>query len=221
VREVTGDVKLVAIGKNFAIEAPGLHKPALLLPQIDGTPLPDLTPYVGQTIYLTAALEAFKDHSSINELRLHPLELYPSFEIGGAPPPPGPLFGVITGRLGSAPESNKGGDYFNASLAYHSVPGAERSASWIKLTARSYTSIVDLFSQLEAGAAIVTYGQIETYATSENKDRAQLVVRGFSRLSVGSPVQKPTNVLISNRAAAGDDAIPDSALAGSDAFVEG
>lgn len=171
-REVFGDGRLVKQANGFAIEAPGLHTPALLLADIDGTPLPDLAAHEGKVISYTGLLQSTGDNQEC--VALHPTDI----QLPVAEATPSPMWCMISGNLGKAPEPNPKGDRIVASLAYDKVAAA---SSWLRITAYTYFSIAELFAIQETGASLIAYGTLESYDYN-GKSRAQLSMRGFQLL---------------------------------------
>ena len=196
-RDCFGDGRLVAIdGGGFGIEAVGLHKPARLLPSTSNTPVPDLTPYLGQVISYAGLLEAIGGKQTQELARLHVAELHiPSEEAGAVPV--SPMWCVASGNLGSAPEL-RGDTRWSSSLAY---AGSGENGSWLRLAVYAYYSIADLFSQLEVGDPIVACGALESY-TYNDKERLQLALRRFQKNPRSGGAPKPPTVLMSSASAA-------------------
>jgi hypothetical protein len=196
-REVFGDGRVVQAAGGIALEAPGLSSPALLLPSTAGMPVPDLTAHLGAVISYTGVLHSSGDNLEAvaihcSDLQIPPVELQPS-----------PMWAVISGNLGKAPETNPKGDRLTASLAYDKTGDA---TSWLRITAYTYFSISDLFSKLEAGAAIITYGSLESYDYN-GKARAQLGLRGYQELPRHSAPKAPTSLMASRSSS---DTAPDA-----------
>lgn len=190
-REVFGDGRVVA-HKNggFAIEAPGLSTPALFLPSTAGLPVPDLTPYLGQVISFTGLLQSIGDN--LETLAFHCADLQiPTTELA-----PSPVWAVVSGNLGKAPETNPKGDRLTASIAYDKVGEA---ASWLRITSYTYVSISDLFTKLEAGHGIIAYGALESYDYN-GKPRVQLSLRGYQDLPRSNAPKPPTSLMASRSA---------------------
>lgn len=190
-REVFGDGRLVAIGNvGFGLEAPGLKEPALLLPATNGAPVPDLSAQVGTVISYVGVLAA--PTGDLKAAALHCVDL----QIPNEEAAPSPMWAVVSGNLGKAPELNPKGDRYTASLAY-AKQGDE--TSWLRITAYSYYSIADLFAGLEAGTGVIVYGAVESYDYND-KPRVQLAMRGLQLLK-SSTAAKPPVSLMSARSA--------------------
>ena len=189
-REVFGDGRVVAHpAGGFGLEAPGLKEPALLLPSTNGTVVPDLTAQIGTVISYVGVLSA--PTGDLSSAALHCVDL----QLPTTDPAPSPMWAVVSGNLGKAPELNPKKDRYTASLAYHKQ-GDE--TSWLRVTAYSYYSIADLFSTLEPGTGLIAYGAIETY-TYNDKERLQLALRGMQLLRSGLAAPKPPISLLSAR----------------------
>lgn len=191
-REVFGDGRLVSLpAGGFGLEAPGLKEPAQLLPATDGTAVPDLSAQVGSVISYVGVLSA--PAGDLTGAALHCVDL----QVPNGDTQPSPMWCVVSGNLGKAPELNPKGDRYTASLAYDKQGD---DTSWLRITAYSYFSIADLFAGLEAGTALIAYGALETYDYN-GKERAQLAVRGLQLLKSGSGAAKPPVSLLSARSA--------------------
>lgn len=190
-REVFGDGRLVKQANGFAIEAPGLHTPALLLAGVDGTPLPDLSEHEGKVISYTGLLQSTGDNQEC--IALHPADI----QLPAVDAHVSPMWCLLSGNLGKAPEPNPKGDRLVASLAYDKVGG---DASWLRITAYPYFSIAELFAIQEAGTALIAYGALESYDYN-GKPRAQLSLRGFQLLARASTAPTPPTSLMSARSA--------------------
>ena len=176
-REVFGDGRLVKVDSGFAIEAVGLHHPALLLAATDGTPVPDLTSLVGQVISYVGVLQSTGENQEA--IAIHAADLQnPPIEV-----PVSPMWCVISGNLGKAPEANPKGDRVVSSIAYDKIGDA---TSWLRLTSYAYSSITDLFRELEAGTSLIAYGSLESYDYN-GKPRAQANLRGLQLLKPAAP----------------------------------
>lgn len=190
-REVFGDGRLVKVDSGFAIEAVGLSAPALLLPASDGSAVPDLTPQVGEVLSYTGLLRSTGDN--LETIAIHFAEiLKPQAET-----PVSPMWAMVSGNLGKAPELNPGKDRVVGSIAYDKVGDA---TSWLRISAYSYLGISNIFSTLESGTALIAYGAIESY-DYKDKPRAQLALRGYQLLSKTSGPKAPIS-LASARSAA-------------------
>ena len=176
-REVFGDGRLVKVDSGYAIEAVGLHHPALLLAATDGTPVPNLTSLVGQVISYVGVLQSTGENQEA--IAIHAADLQnPPIEV-----PVSPMWCVISGNLGKAPEANPKGDRIVSSIAYDKIGDA---TSWLRLTSYSYSSITDLFRELDAGASLIAYGSLESYDYN-GKPRAQANLRGLQLLKPAAP----------------------------------
>lgn len=194
-REVFGDGRLVAHpAGGFAIEAHGLKEPAQLLHATDGTAVPDLSAQVGTVVSYVGALHA--PAGDLNTAALHLVDL----QVSAAEAPVSPMWAVISGNLGKAPELNPKKDRYTASLALI-TPGDD--TAWLRVTAYSYFSIADLFAGLEAGTSLIAYGAIETYDYND-KPRAQLGLRGLQLIKPAGP-KAPVSLF---RARSADDIAP-------------
>jgi hypothetical protein len=192
-REVFGDGRVVAAKDGgFAIEAPGLHAPALLLPATNGSPVPDMAPYLDKVISYTGLLRSSGEN--LESVAIHFSDLHGA---GEAELLPSPMWAVVSGNLGKAPEANPKGDRIVASIVYDKVGEA---ASWLRISAYSYFSISDLFAGLEGGTGVVAYGALESYEYN-GKPRLQLALRGLQLLTRSSGPKPPT-VIGSARSAA-------------------
>lgn len=192
-REVFGDGRLVATKDGgFGVEAPGLRTPALLLPGTNGTPVPDLSAFVGKVLSYSGALYSSGDN--LETISFHCLDLQ---EPSGEEPPVSPMWAVISGNLGKAPETNPKCDRITASIAYDKVG---ESSSWLRISAYAYNTIADQFAKLEGGTWLVAYGAIEAYDYN-GKPRAQLAMRGYQLLA-RSAAPKPPTVLMAGRSEA-------------------
>ena len=190
-REVFGDGRLVKVDGGFGIEAVGLNTPALLLPSAAGAPVPDLTAEIGSVLSYTGLLRSSGDN--LETISIHFAEiLQPQAET-----PVSPMWAVVSGNLGKAPELNPNKDRVVASIAYDKVSDA---TSWLRISAYRYFGISDLFSAQESGTAIVAFGALESY-DYKDKPRAQLALRGFQLLSKSSAPKAPIS-LASSRSAA-------------------
>lgn len=192
-REVFGDGRVVQHpAGGFAIEAPGLHAPAQLLPGTDGTAVPDLSSLIGQVISYVGILESTGDN--LEHARIHGADLQIPAEPIAAP---SPMWAIVSGNLGKAPEPNPKGDRLTASIAYDKKGEA---TSWLRLTSYAYFAISDLFRGLEAGTAIEAYGAMESYDYN-GKPRLQLAIRGLQLLKSGGSVKTPTSLMAARSAA--------------------
>jgi hypothetical protein len=165
------------VDSGYAIEAVGLHHPALLLAATDGTPVPNLTSLVGQVISYVGVLQSTGENQEA--IAIHAADLQnPPIEV-----PVSPMWCVISGNLGKAPEANPKGDRIVSSIAYDKIGDA---TSWLRLTSYSYSSITDLFRELDAGASLIAYGSLESYDYN-GKPRAQANLRGLQLLKPAAP----------------------------------
>ena len=189
-REVFGDGRIVALKSGgFGIEATGLRTPAQMLPGTNGAPVPDLSQHVGMVIAYTGVLQSPGDN--LETLAFHYADLQlPNDE----QPAVSPMWAVVSGNLGKAPEANPKGDRLSASIAYDKIGDA---TSWLRVSAYTYFSISDLFAGLEGGAGLVAYGALESYDYN-GKPRVQLALRGLQLLA-RSAAPKPPTVLGSAR----------------------
>jgi hypothetical protein len=183
-REVFGDGRLVMAERGFAIEAVGLGAPALLLDAADGSPVPDLAPQLGKVLSYTGLLRSTGDN--LEYVAFHFAEiLEPQIET-----PVSPMWAMVSGNLGKAPELNPSKDRIVASIAYDKIGDA---ASWLRISAYSYLGISNIFANLESGSALIAYGAIESY-DYKDKPRAQLALRGYQLLKAGSGPKAPLSL---------------------------
>lgn len=189
-REVFGDGRIVTLKSGgFGIEAAGLRSPAQMLPSASGAPVPDLSAQVGKVINYTGLLRSGGDN--LETLAFH----YADLQLPNEDEPAiSPMWAVVSGNLGKAPETNPKGDRLSASIAYDKIGEA---TSWLRISAYTYFSISDLFAGLEGGSGIVAYGALESYDYN-GKPRVQLALRGL-QLLVRSAAPKPPTVLGSSR----------------------
>jgi hypothetical protein len=199
-RDCFGDGVVVAIdATTFGINAPGLHKPITLLPSPDGA-MPDLTPFVGKVLSYTGILEVVAGNQE--DLRLQIIELHePAVDTAASP-----VWAVISGNLGKAPEVNPKGDRISASIAY-------ADGAWLRIAAYPYYSCSDTLKQMEAGSAITAFGAMETY-TYKDGDRLQLALRGFGQHDFGGS-RKPKVVFSAANPSAGSSMPTDAFTAAS------
>lgn len=155
-RLVFGRGKLVTAPSGFAIEAPRLHVPALILPSLAGAPVPDLTAYLGQIISVTGQLAA--PGENVNSLGFHFNDITASPQDITLLP----LCGVISGNLGNQPEINPKGDRISGSLAFHTDRATEK-ASWLRLSALKASAISTFFADREKGSPLIVVGEFESY----------------------------------------------------------
>ena len=184
-RDCFGDGRVVSLsGGGYGIEALGLHKPLTLLPSMQGVAI-DLSSFEGKILSYVGVLEVVD--GNLEDLRLHVAELQePDAALGL---PVSPVWTVISGNLGRAPEVNPKGDRVSASIAY-------ASGSWLRLTAYPYYACSDKLKELESGTSITVYGAMETYEYKE-KDRLQLAVRGFAQNGNSTGGAKKPTVIFS------------------------
>jgi len=183
-REVFGDGRLVKVDGGFGIEAVGLSAPALLLPGSEGSPVPDLTPQLGEVLSYTGLLRSSGDN--LETISIHFAEiLKPQTDT-----PISPMWAMVSGNLGKAPELNPNKDRIVASIAYDKVGDA---TSWLRISAYSYLGISNIFATLESGAALIAYGAIESY-DYKDKPRAQLALRGYQLLGKSSAPKAPISL---------------------------
>ncbi len=180
-RDCFGDGRVASLPDGgYGIEALGLHKPLRLLPSASGATV-DLAPFAGKVLSFSGALEVVD--GNLEDLRLQIAELHEP----AAETPISPVWAVVWGNLGKAPEVNPKGDRVGASLAF-------ASGSWLRLAAYPYYACADRLKQLEAGASITVYGAMETYEYKE-RDRLQLAVRGFTvNYTANAGAKKPTTI---------------------------
>lgn len=190
-REVFGDGRLVAHENGFAIEAPGLGTPAPLLASTSGQPVPDLSAVVGQVISFTGVLQSTGEN--LEQLAIHCADL----QIPSTETPVSPVWAVVSGNLGKAPEANPKRDRLTASIAYDKIGDA---TSWLRVTAYTYFSISDLFSKLEAGSGVICYGALESYDYN-GKPRVQLSLRGYQELPRSNAPKPPISLMASRSSA--------------------
>lgn len=210
-REVFGDARLVTTTDGFALEAPGLHRPATLIASTSGLAVPDLSDHLGRIVSFVGALQAPGENLEVLRLHANELHLAPT---PGDDPNPSPLWGVISGNLGRDGESGKGaaynpkGDRVTASIAYAKT---DAGTSWLRISCYAYYSAAALLAELEAGSGIVGYGALESYDYN-SKPRLQLALRGF-QLSRSATTARPAPIsLMSSRS-------PDDIAPQTDAFT--
>ena len=183
-REVFGDGRLVKVDGGFGIEAVGLSAPALLLPGTEGSAVPDLTPQVGDVLSYTGLLRSAGDN--LETVAIHFAEILES----QANTPVSPMWAMVSGNLGKAPELNPSKDRVVASIAYDKVGDA---TSWLRISAYSYLGISNIFATLESGTALIAYGAIESY-DYKDKPRAQLALRGYQLLAKNAAPKAPVSL---------------------------
>lgn len=194
-RDCFGNGTLVALPGGYGITATGLHKPLALV--FDDGATPDLSSVVDKPITFVGALPLIS--GNLEELSLHVVEL----QVAADDAVITPVFAVVAGNLGKAPELNPKGDRVGASIAY-------ADGAWLRLAAYPYYSCTDKLKEQEAGRAIVVYGTIETYEYKDS-DRLQLAVYGFGITGGASTARKPT-VLYSKASPSAGAALPTDAF---------
>lgn len=204
-REVFGDVRLVTAADGFALEAPGLHRPAGLIASTAGLAVPDLSDHLGRIVSFVGALEAPGENLEVLRIHANELQLAPS---AAEDPAPSPLWGVISGNLGRNGETDKAAGYntkrdrVTASLAYAK---SDVGTSWLRITCYAYYAAAPLLAELEAGAGITSYGALESY-DYKGKPRLQLELRGFQLTRSGGNARQAPISLMSSRSR--DDIAP-------------
>jgi hypothetical protein len=185
-REVFGDGRLVQHNGGLAVEALNLQEPALLLPSTSGMAVPDLSEHLGKVIHYIGVLAAFG--GNIDGAAFHSADI----QLPAADVPVSPMWAVISGNLGKAPELNPSKDRWGSSLAYHKDGD---TTSWIKVIAYKDYSIRPLFEKLGAGTGMIAYGAFETY-TYNDKPNLQLALRGLQLLKpAGSTAKAPVSLM--------------------------
>jgi hypothetical protein len=204
-REVFGDARLTTTADGFALEAPGLHRPALLIASTAGVAVPDLSDHLGRVLSFVGALEGPGENLEVLRLHANELHLAPT---ASDDPAPSPVWAVLTGNLGRDGDSDKGAAYnpkkdrVTGSLAYAK---GDAGTSWLRISCYAHYAAAALLAELEAGAAITAYGALESYDYN-SKPRLQLALRGFQLTRAGGSGRPTPITLMSSRSR--DDIAP-------------
>lgn len=200
-REVFGDARLVTCPEGFGLEAPGLHRPALLIPSTAGASVPDLTDHLNRVVSFVGALEAPGENAEA--LRVHANELHLAPD-ASTDPSPSLCWAVISGNLGRAGETDKAAawnpkkDRVTASLAYAT---ADHGTSWLRISCYAHYASAALLADLPAGAGVICYGAMESYEYN-GKPRLQLAIRSFQLRAASTSTRATPITLMSSRSSA-------------------
>lgn len=192
-RDCFGNARLVALPGGYGLEAPGLHKPLILR---FGGDTPDLSSIAGKIVTYNGHLPTIS--GNLEEATIEVAEL----QIADQEISCTPIWAVVIGNLGKAPEANPKGDRVGASIAY-------ADNAWLRLAAYTYFSCTDKFKELEAGKRILVYGCLESYEYKDS-DRLQLAIQSFGLVGASNATRKPTVLYSSPSPTTGEDVTVDA-----------